>query len=151
VKIVTLVAVKIAVAMINKNMKRLLVCIGLALSLVAVDAKPQKGPKGKGKDKKERVEGKIKAPKNPLKPGWSEKAERKSRRPKSGPDLSKWRGKRIESEELNEIRAKMRELNKELQELRKKHAVEMKKRMSEIKKEFANKRDEVIEGNKPGK
>ncbi len=44
----------------------------------------------------------------------------------------------------------MRELTKELHGVRKKHAEEMKKRMTEIKKEFANKRDKVIEGNKPG-
>lgn len=141
-KIVTLVAVKVAAAMINKNMKRLLVCIGLVLSLVAVDAKPQKGPKGKGKALKERFEDAKKK---------RDSKRNSAKRPKGSPDFSKWRGKRIESEELNEIRAKMRELNKELQELRKKHAVEMKKRMSEIKKEFANKRDKVIEGNKPGK
>ena len=128
--------------MINRNMKRLLVCIGLALSLVAVDAKPQKGPKGKGKALKERFENAKKK---------RDSKRNSAKRPKGGPDLSKWRGKRIESEELNELRAKMRELTKELHELRKKHAEEMKKRMSEIKKEFANKRDKVIEGNKPGK
>ena len=44
----------------------------------------------------------------------------------------------------------MRELHKELLELRKKHQKEMKKRMLEIKKEFANKRDKIIDNNKPG-
>ena len=44
----------------------------------------------------------------------------------------------------------MRELHKELLELRKEHQKEMKKRMMEIKKEFANKRDKIIDGNKPG-
>ena len=83
-------------------------------------------------------------------PAEKRKKQRNSKRPKGAPDFSKWRGKRIQSEELNELRAKMRELTKELHELRKKHSEEMKKRMAEIKKEFANKRDKVIDGNKPG-
>jgi uncharacterized membrane protein (DUF106 family) len=126
---------------LNNFMKRIIIILGLVFSMVAVDAKPQKGPKGKGKALKERFEAAKK----------KRDAHRDSaKKPKGGPDFRKWRGKRIESEELNELRAKMRELTKELHELRKKHAAEMKKRMSEIKKEFANKRDKVIDGNKPG-
>ena len=122
-------------------MKRIIIILGLVFSMVAVDAKPQKGPEGKGKALKERFEAAKK----------KRDAKRDSaKKPKGGPGFNKWRDKRIESEELNELRAKMRELTKELHELRKKHAAEMKKRMSEIKKEFANKRDKVIDGNKPG-
>ena len=122
-------------------MKRIILILGLVFSMVAVDAKPQKGPKGKGKALKERFEAAKKK---------RDTKRNSAKRPKGAPDFSKWRGKRIESEELNELRAKMRELTKELHELRKKHAAEMKKRMLEIKKEFANKRDKVIDGNKPG-
>ena len=37
-------------------MKRIIIILGLVFSMVAVDAKPQKGPKGKGKALKERFE-----------------------------------------------------------------------------------------------
>ena len=37
-------------------MKRIILILGLVFSMVAVDAKPQKGPKGKGKALKERFE-----------------------------------------------------------------------------------------------
>ena len=37
-------------------MKRIILILGLVFSMVAVDAKPQKGPKGKGKPLKERFE-----------------------------------------------------------------------------------------------
>ena len=120
--------------------------MALVFCVTTVDARPDKG----GKPRKERVS------KEELKKRW-EAAKKKrdahrdsAKKPKGAPDFRKWRGKRIESEELNELRAKMRELTKELHELRKKHAAEMKKRMLEIKKEFANKRDKVIDGNKPG-
>lgn len=53
-------------------------------------------------------------------------------------------------EERTALRDKMKEAHKEMHELTKKHREEVKKRISEIKKEFANKRDKVIDGNKPG-
>ena len=44
------------VVLINSFMKRIILILGLVFSMVAVDAKPQKGPKGKGKALKERFE-----------------------------------------------------------------------------------------------
>ena len=44
----------------------------------------------------------------------------------------------------------MRAARKEWEVLAKKHREEVRKRMIEIRKEFANKRDKVIDGNKPG-
>lgn len=53
-------------------------------------------------------------------------------------------------EERAALRDKMKEAHKEMHELTKKHREEVKKRIAEIRKEFANKRDKVIDGNKPG-
>ena len=53
-------------------------------------------------------------------------------------------------EERAALRDKMKEAHKEMHELTKKHRDEVKKRIAEIRKEFANKRDKVIDGNKPG-
>ena len=125
--------------------------LGLAAIIAAVltttEAKPRKDkekpdkPRPEKKVDKEKVKERFKAALE------KRKKHRKDKKPKS---LGRWDGKRIQSEELNELREKMRELSKELHELRKKHAEEMKKRIAEIKKEFANKRDKVIDGNKPG-
>ena len=63
-------------------------------------------------------------------------------------DKSKF--KDANDEERAALRDKMKEAHKEMHELTKKHREEVKKRISEIKKEFTNKRDKVIDGNKPG-
>ena len=111
-----------------------------AASVVTLEAKPKKGKEKPHPEKKidrEKMKERFKVAHD----------KRKKRRNEI---KRKFSGKDIQSPELNEIREKMRELHKELLELRKEHQKEMKKRMMEIKKEFANKRDKVIDGNKPG-
>ena len=65
-----------------------------------------------------------------------------------GFDKSKWKDATDEQKEA--LREKMRAARKEWEVLAKKHREEVRKRMVEIRKEFANKRDKVIDGNKPG-
>ncbi len=48
------------------------------------------------------------------------------------------------------LRDQMKATHKEWAENAKKHRAEIRQRIAEIKKEFANKRDKVIDGNKPG-
>ncbi len=131
-------------------MKRLLT-IGLIAILASTFSFGQARPK-KDKDKPDKPRPEKKVDKEKVKERFKAALEkRKKHRENNTPKrLGRWDGKRIQSEELNDLREKMRELSKELHELRKKHAEEMKKRLAEIKKEFANKRDKVIDGNKPG-
>ena len=130
-----------------KYLSKILLVAIIAMSLTTVQARPNKHkdkpdkPRPEKKVDREKVKERLKAAAE------KRKKQRGTKKPKH---FGRWDGKRIQSEELNELREKMRELTKELHELRKKHAEEMKKRMAEIKKEFANKRDKVIEGNKPG-
>ena len=130
-----------------KYLSKILLVAIIAMSLSTVQARPNKHkdkldkPRPEKKVDREKVKERLKAAAE------KRKKQRGTKKPKH---FGRWDGKRIQSEELNELREKMRELTKELHELRKKHAEEMKKRMAEIKKEFANKRDKVIEGNKPG-
>ena len=126
--------------MFIKNLLKIGLVAVFAASVVTLEAKPRKG---KGKPHPEKRIDREKA-KERLKVAHD---KRKKRRNEIKKKLS---GKDIQSPELNEIREKMRELHKELLELKKEHQKEMKKRMMEIKKEFANKRDKVIDGNKPG-
>ncbi len=72
-----------------------------------------------------------------------------SKKIKGGFDKSKL--KDASDEERAALRDKMKAAHKELHELTKTHREEVKKRITEIKKEFTNKRDKVIDGNKPGK
>jgi len=131
--------------MFIKNLLKIGLVAVFAASVVTLEAKPKKSPVARGKDKprpekridREKVKERLKVAHD----------KRKKRRNEIKKKLS---DKDIQSPELNEIREKMRELHKELLELKKEHQKEMKKRMMEIKKEFANKRDKVIDGNKPG-
>ena len=131
-------------------MKRLLT-IGLIAIFASTFSFGQARPK-KDKDKPDKPHPEKKIDKEKVKERCKAALEKrkKHRKDKKPKRLGRWDGKRIQSEELNDLREKMRELSKELHELRKKHAEEMKKRLTEIKKEFANKRDKVIDGNKPG-
>jgi len=74
--------------------------------------------------------------------------EKASEKIKLGFDKSKWKDSTDEQKEA--LREKMRAARKEWEVLAKKHKEEVRKRMVEIRKEFANKRDKVIDGNKPG-
>ena len=74
--------------------------------------------------------------------------EKASEKIKLGFDKSKWKDSTDEQKEA--LREKMRAARKEWEVLAKKHREEVRKRMIEIRKEFANKRDKVIDGNKPG-
>ena len=129
--------------MFIKNLFKIGLVAVFAASVVTLEAKPRKGkekpdkPRPEKKIDREKVKERLKAAHD----------KRKKRRDEM---KKKFSGKDIQSPELNEIREKMRELHKELLELRKEHQKEMKKRMMEIKKEFANKRDKIIDNNKPG-
>ena len=114
----------------------------IASVLTTAEAKPNKG---KGKPRPEKVD------KEKVKERFKAAAEIRKKHFESKKGKNHWKGKKLDSEELNELREKMKELHKELHELRKKHREETKKRMEEIKKEFSNKRDKVIDGNKPRK
>ena len=129
--------------MFIKNLFKIGLVAVFAASVVTLEAKPRKG---KEKPDKPRPEKKIdrEKVKERLKAAHDKREKRRDEMKK------KFSGKDIQSPELNEIREKMRELHKELLELRKEHQKEMKKRMMEIKKEFANKRDKIIDNNKPG-
>ena len=72
--------------------------------------------------------------------------KRKKRRGK----FKKPRLKDLTSEQKGALREKIKAAHKEWYEMAKKSREEIRKRIAEIKKEFANKRDEVIDGNKPG-
>ena len=74
--------------------------------------------------------------------------EAASKKLKGGVDKSKW--KDATDEQKAALREKMKSSQKEWAERAKKHRVEVRKRIEEIKKEFKNKRDKVIDGNKPG-
>jgi len=65
-------------------------------------------------------------------------------------DFDKSKFKDASDEERAALRDKMKAAHKEWYEMAKKHREEVRKRMTEIRKEFANKRDKVIDGNKPG-
>ena len=126
--------------MFIKNLFKIGLVAVFAASVVTLEAKPKKGKEKPHPEKKidrEKMKERFKVAHD----------KRKKRRNEI---KRKFSGKDIQSPELNEIREKLRELHKELLELRKEHQKEMKKRMMEIKKEFANKRDKVIDGNKPG-
>ena len=129
--------------MFIKNLFKIGLVAVFAASVVTLEAKPRKGkekpdkPRPEKRIDREKVKERLKAAHD----------KRKKRRDEM---KKKFSGKDIQSPELNEIREKMRELHKELLELRKEHQKEMKKRMMEIKKEFANKRDKIIDNNKPG-
>ena len=127
--------------MVKNILKYGLIAI-IASVLTTAEAKPQKG---KGKPRAEKVD------KEKVKERFKAAAEKRKKHFESKKRKNHWNGKKIDSEELNELREKMKELHKELHELRKKHKEETKKRMEEIKKEFSNKRDKVIDGNKPRK
>ena len=128
--------------MFIKNLFKIGLVAVFAASVVTLEAKPRKG---KEKPDKPRPEKKIDRGK--MKERF--KAAHDKRKKRRDEMKKKFSGKDIQSPELNEIREKMRELHKELLELRKEHQKEMKKRMMEIKKEFANKRDKIIDNNKP--
>jgi len=72
-----------------------------------------------------------------------------SKKMKSGFDKSKFKDATDEQKEA--LREKIKASRKDWEEASKKHRTEIRKRITEIKKEFANKRDKVIDGNKPGK
>ncbi len=160
--------------MINKDMKRLLLCVGLALSMVAVDAKPQKGPKGKGKALKERFEAAKK--KRDAKRGDAKRKGHNHKGPRGEfgklvrndekiKELKKEFAKATDKikgkfdrkkfkdatdEEKAALRDKMRASRKEWEAAMKTHRIEVGKRMKEIREEFKNNRDKIIDGNKPG-
>ena len=126
--------------MFIKNLFKIGLVAVFAASVVTLEAKPKKGKEKPHPEKKidrEKMKERFKVAHD----------KRKKRRNEI---KRKFSGKDIQSPELNEIREKMRELHKELLELKKEHQKEMKKRMMEIKKEFANKRDKIIDNNKPG-
>jgi|TARA_R100000005_G_C4996799_1_gene203594 ribosomal protein L29 len=127
-----------------KRLYKIGVFFAAVMFLTTAEAKPQKG---KGKPHAEKIDkGKVK---ERLKAA-AEKRKKHIESKKRGNGRPKLFGKGLENEKINELREKIKELHKEMHELRKKHREEMKKRMIEIKKEFANKRDKVIDGNKPG-
>ena len=127
--------------MVVKNIFKYGLIAIIASVLTTAEAKPSKH---KGKPRPEKVD------KEKIKERFKAAAEKRKKHIESKKRRHSWKGKKIDSEELNELREKMKELHKELHELRKKHREEMKKRMEGIKKEFANKRDKVIDENKPG-
>jgi uncharacterized protein YicC (UPF0701 family) len=126
--------------MVKNILKYGLVAI-IASVLTTAEAKPSKH---KGKPGPEKID------KDKIKERFKAAAEKRKKHFESKKRKHHWKGKKIDNEDLNELREKMKELHKEMHELRKKHREEMKKRMEEIKKEFANKRDKVIDDNKPG-
>jgi len=162
--------------MINSYMKRIIIILGLVFSMVAVDAKPQKGPKGKGKGKalKERFEAAKK--KRDTKRGETKRKGHKQKGPRGefgklvrndekikelkkdfAAAADKIKGKfdrkkfkDATDEDKAALRDKMRAARKEWETAMKAHRVEVGKRMKEIRGEFKNNRDKVIEGNKPG-
>ena len=162
--------------MINSFMKRIIIILGLVFSMVAVDAKPQKGPKGKGKGKaiKERFEAAKK--KRDTKRGDAKRKGHKQKGPRGefgklvrndekikelkkdfAAAADKIKGKfdrkkfkDATDEDKAALRDKMRAARKEWETAMKAHRVEVGKRMREIREEFKNNRDKVIEGNKPG-
>ena len=66
----------------------------------------------------------------------------------SGFDKSKW--KDATEDEKKELREQMAASRKGWMEAMKSHRKEVHARIKEIREEFKNKRDEVIDGNKPG-
>ena len=155
-------------------MKRIILILGLVFSMVAVDAKPQKGPKGKGKALKERFEAAKK--KRDAKRGDAKKKGHKHKGPRGefgklvrndekikelkkefAAATEKIKGKfdrkkfkDATDEEKAALRDKLRASRKEWEVAMKAHRVEVGKRIKEIREEFKNNRDKVIEGNKPG-
>ena len=127
--------------MVVKNIFKYGLIAIIASVLTTAEAKPSKH---KGKPRPEKVD------KEKVKERFKAAAKKRKKHIESKKSRHHWKGNKIDSEELNELREKMKELHKELHELRKKHREEMKKRMEGIKKEFANKRDKVIDENKPG-
>ena len=81
-------------------MKRIILILGLVFSMVAVDAKPQKGPKGKGKALKERFE--------------AAKKKRDAKRGDAKKKGHKHKGPRGEFGKLVRNDEKIKELKKEL-------------------------------------
>ena len=126
--------------MIKNILKYGLIAI-IASVLTTAEAKPNKH---KGKPRPEKID------KDKIKERFKAAAEKRKKHIESKKRRHHWKDKKIDSEELNELREKMKELHKELHELRKKHREEMKKRMEGIKKEFKNNRDKAIDDNKPG-
>ena len=106
-------------------MKRLLT-IGLIAILASTFSFGQARPK-KDKDKPNKPRPEKKIDKEKVKERFKAALEKrkKYRENKKPKRLGRWDGKRIQSEELNDLREKMRELSKELHELRKKHAEEV--------------------------
>ena len=153
-------------------MTRFLLIVSLVFSIVAVDAKPNKGPKGKGKAIKERFEAAKK--KRDAKRAESKKKGHKHKGPRGEfgklvrnddkiKDLKKefevaskkLKGKfdRKQFKDATEeqkaaLRDKIRATRKEWEELMKQHRVEVGKRIREIRKEFKNNRDKIIDMNK---
>ena len=126
--------------MVKNILKYGLIAI-IASVLTTAEAKPNKH---KGKPRPEKID------KDKIKERFKAAAEKRKKHIESKKRRHHWKDKKIDNEELNELREKMKELHKEMHELRKKHREEMKKRMEEIKKEFANKRDKIIDENKTG-
>ncbi len=142
--------------------------------MVAVDAKPQKGPKGKGKPTKERFE-KAKKQRDAKRSDAKKKGHRhkgprgefgklvrndekiKELKKEFAKATDKIKGKfdrkkfkDATDEEKAALRDKIRASRKEWEAAMKAHRVEVGKRMREIRLEFKNNRDKVIDGNKPG-
>jgi len=141
-------------------MKRIILILGLVFSVVAVDAKPQKGPKGKGKALKERFEAAKK--KRDAKRGEAKKKGHKHKGPRgefgklvrndekikelkkqfaAAEDKIKGKFDRKKfkdatDEEKAALRDKLRASRKEWEVAMKAHRVEVGKRMKEIRKEW---------------
>ena len=126
--------------MVKNILKYGLIAI-IASVLTTAEAKPNKH---KGKPRPEKID------KDKIKERFKAAAEKRKKHIESKKRRHHWKDKKIDNEELNELREKMKELHKEMHELRKKHREEMKKRMEGIKKEFKNNRDKAIDDNKPG-
>ena len=155
-------------------MKRIIIVLGLILTMVAVDAKPNKGPKGKGKALKERFETAKK--KRDTKRGDAKKKGQKQKgfrgelgkvvrndakikelkkaftaaEKKIKGNFDRKQFKDATDEEKAALRDKVKASRKEWETAMKAHRQEVGKRIREIRLEFKNKRDKVLDGNKPG-
>jgi len=155
-------------------MKRIIIVLGLVFTMVAVDAKPNKGPKGKGKALKERFEAAKK--KRDTKRGDAKKKGQKQKgfrgelgkvvrndakikelkkaftaaEKKIKGKFDRKQFKDATDEEKAALRDKVKASRKEWETAMKAHRQEVGKRIREIRLEFKNKRDKVLDGNKPG-